>query len=120
MKLSIRVGHSFRALRKSKGLTLAQMHQLTGGSLSNLSKIESGGSQSVGFDLLGQMAKALGCDLYEVIAMAEGVELNARGALSTRESELMSWYAQAPSAGKATIELVAASQAAPEKVDSEN
>ena len=54
-----RIGLRIAELRKSKGLTQAQLAEKTGFSQSNIGRIETG-RYSVGLDVLASIAEALG------------------------------------------------------------
>ncbi len=60
------VGPRLRALRRSRGTTLAQLSEMTGISLSTLSRLESGGRKPT-LELLLPLAKAHGVQLDELV-----------------------------------------------------
>lgn len=60
------VGGRLRALRQNRGMTLEQLSEATGTSLSTLSRLESGGRRPT-LELLLPLAKAYGVQLDELV-----------------------------------------------------
>jgi len=56
------IGRRIAEIRKSKGLTVLQISEITGLQRSNISRIENG-MYSTGIDILGKIADALNCDI---------------------------------------------------------
>jgi transcriptional regulator with XRE-family HTH domain len=63
-----------RFLRKSTGLTLESLAEITGISISYLSRLESG-SRRLNTDLISRLSKAFGCDPAELLHDFSGNEL---------------------------------------------
>ena len=62
MEVRKKIGERIAMLRKEKGWTLNDLSQASGINTSNLSRIERG-IINVGVDMLGNIAKALGCNI---------------------------------------------------------
>lgn len=69
----MKIGPAIRKLREEKGMTLEALAHSVGSDPSNLSRLERG-RQKPGFDLLVELAAALGVRLSELFALAEGEE----------------------------------------------
>ena len=62
MEVRKKIGERIAMLRKEKGWTLSDLSQASGINTSNLSRIERG-IINVGVDMLGAIARALGCNI---------------------------------------------------------
>lgn len=67
MEVRKKIGERIAMLRKEKGWTLNDLSQASGINTSNLSRIERG-IINVGVDMLGVIAKALGCNIILLAA----------------------------------------------------
>ena len=56
------IGRRIAEIRKSKGLTVTKLAEMTGLTQGNLTRIERG-MYSTGIDILGKIADALNCDI---------------------------------------------------------
>lgn len=68
---AMNIGPAIRMLREERGLTLEALAHEVDSDASNLSRLERG-LQRPGFDLLVDLATALGVKVSEICAMAEG------------------------------------------------
>ena len=66
----IAIGKRIAEIRKKRGLTILQVHEMTGLDNSNIGKIEKG-KYNVGIDILGRIADALGVSIELIDKAAE-------------------------------------------------
>lgn len=71
------LGRSLKALRKNKGLTLAQLAEKVGSYVGNLSRIERDAAKP-SLDLLYRITQALDYRLADVFLLAENEKLNSK------------------------------------------
>lgn len=103
------LGLAFRNERKAKKQTLSQIASGADASVSNVSKIEHGGSHAVNLSLLKGIADAIPVPLYVVIAAAEGADLGGVDALDPDERAIIAAFRSAGPGGRETLLTVASS-----------
>jgi len=62
-----RFGETLRTVRRSRGMTQAQLAEKAEVTVGYISRLESGGGGAVGLDLLARLASALGATVAELI-----------------------------------------------------
>lgn len=87
-----KLGEVVRQLRESLGLSQDSLAQKVGASQANISKIETNRAKNYASGLLQRLADALGIQLYELFALAQGVHLEDQQALTQTEAKLLAAF----------------------------
>lgn len=80
------LGKTIKRLREQRGLSQDELAFRAGTSAANISRIENG-KHGAGEDLLASLAKEFGLKIYQLVALAEGVETPNIPKLSNPDEE---------------------------------
>lgn len=86
------LGEVVRQLRESLGLSQDALAQQIHASQANISRIEINRAKHYSSGLLQRLADALGVQLYELFALAQGVHLEEQQALTDVEAKLLAAF----------------------------
>lgn len=86
------LGEVVRQLRESLGLSQDALAQQVRASQANISKIETNRAKNYASGLLQRLADALGIQLYELFALAQGVHLEEQQALTQAEARILAAF----------------------------
>ena len=82
------LGKIIRHLREHQGWSQDELAFRVNTSAANISRIETG-KHWPGTKLLGDLASTLGLKVYQLIAMAEGIQLRAKGGKYDHDEEIL-------------------------------
>lgn len=86
------LGEVVRQMRESLGLSQDALAQRVRTSQANISKIETNRAKNYASGLLQRLADALGIQLYELFALAQGVHLEEQQALTQAEARILAAF----------------------------
>lgn len=90
----MKLGAALKAIRKDRGLNLDDLADKAGTTTANLSRIESG--QWPRPELLEALANALGINIYQLFARAEGITLPTADETRSEKKVLSAYRAMEP------------------------
>jgi len=95
-RVEFNLGEVVRQLRESRGLSQDALAQQVHASQANVSKIETNRAKNFPSGLLQRLAEALGVQLYELFALAQGVHLERKQALTQAEARVLEGFRNLP------------------------
>ena len=104
----LRLGTTVKTLREERGWSQGQLAELCSSSPSNISKVERGDERGYSIDLLEALAAAFEIEVYELFALAAGVDLLDKEKLTLEERDLLDNFRALTSAQKEMLHTVSA------------